>query len=231
MPKTRIQELDLQSFEVRMKKKKERLEMKRGMIGKYSLNEDQLQRLYSNISNIRDLALLKLASFSGIRREDIVAIELHNVDWTRGTIKFYEQKKRRQWEVWINPDTLNTLQMYVRTLNSHERFLFPGRHQEIGEYASKTHLTGRAAYDIFQNWLIAAGLQKTDEHGKYEKRPFHALRSTCIKLLARKGWTTEQIMRQTGDTLETIQLHYSVPTDQEMEDIARTTETSKGWVK
>lgn len=225
MPRTRTAKMDLKDFEKRMKRRQERQEWKRGQIGKYSLNEEQLQKLFATITDIRDLALLKLAAFSGIRREDIVAIELHNIDWNRGTIRFYEQKKRRQWEVWLNPDTMNVLQMYVRTLNSHERYLFPGRHQESGEQSSKNHLTGRAAYDIFQHWLTEAGLQKTTETGEYEKRPFHALRSSCIKLLARKGWTTEQIMRQTGDSLETIQLHYSVPTDSEMEDMARRTET------
>ena len=133
IPKTRSEKLDLKTFEKRMKRKQEKQEWKRGQIGKFSLNEEQLQKLFSVITDIRDLALLKLAAFSGIRREDIVSIELHNIDWARGTIKFYEQKKRRQWEVWLNPDTMNVLQMYVRTLNSHERYLFPGRHQEIGE--------------------------------------------------------------------------------------------------
>lgn len=198
-----------------MRKKQERQEWKRGQIGKFSLNEEQLQKVYSNITSIRDLALIKLAAFTGIRREDIVAIEIHNIDWNLGTVKFYETKKRRQWAVWLNPDTLNILSMYVNTLDTHERYLFPGRHQKIGEISSKTHLTGRAAYDIFQHWLQASGL---------ENRPFHALRSSCIKLLARKGWTTEQIMRQTGDTLETIQLHYTVPTDSEMHDAASKTE-------
>lgn len=229
MKKNTSQKLDLKTFEERLRKKKEKREMKRGLIGKYSLNEDQLARIYSSITDLRDLALIKLAVFTGIRREDIVAVELHNIDWDQGTVSFYETKKSRQWECWINPDTLNVLRMYVNTLDTHERYLFPGRHQARGQQFSKTHLTGRAAYDIVQHWCIAAGLQKIigekDGRPEYEKRPFHALRSTCIKLLLKKGWSTEQVMRQTGDTLETIQLHYTVPTDSEMIDVARKTDT------
>lgn len=201
---------------IKDKDQKTRKEMRRGFIGKFSLTEKELQVLYSNITNLRDLALIKLAVFTGIRREDIVAIELSNIDWSTGRISYYETKKRRTWKVHINPDTLNILTMYINTLDKHEKFLFPGRHDKIGAKYSKGHLTGRAAYNILQTWLRKSG---------FEERPFHALRSTCIKLLKSKGWTDEQIMAQTGDSLEVLQEHYLVPTDSEMENVARDTDT------
>lgn len=225
MSKNRTQKLDLKSFENRMKIKDKKREMKRGLIGKFSLTEAQVNQLYSSVTVLRDLALLKLAIMTGIRREDIVAIELKDVNWTTGEIKYYEQKKSRPWSSFANSDALNYLRMYVNTLDSHERYLFPGRHETRGQQYSKTHLTGRAAYNILQQWLIAAGLQERGPDGQFEKRPFHALRSTCIKLLQKKGWTTEQLMRQTGDSLEVIELHYTVPTDSEMVEIAKKTET------
>lgn len=225
MSKSKVEKLDLKIFEKRMKAKDRKREMKRGQIGKFSLNEAQIGQLYSVITVLRDLALIKLAIMTGMRREDIVAIELKDINWSTGEIRFYEQKKNRPWSAYANPDTLNVLTMYVNTLDKRERFLFPGRHESKGQQFSKAHLTGRAAYDILQHWLIAAGLQEKLPGGGYEKRPFHALRSTCIKLLQKKGWTTEQLMRQTGDSLEVIELHYTVPTDSEMVELARKTET------
>lgn len=206
-------EIDLKSFETMIKTRAKRKEMKRGMIGKFSLTESELQNLYSRITLLRDLALIKLAVFTGMRREDVVAVELKDINWNTGEIRFYETKKQRNWSAYVNLDTMNTLEMYVNTLDRHEKFLFPGR---SGRSPAKTHLTGRAAYDMLQHWLEIAGL---------ESRPFHALRSSCMKLLLSKGWSITQVMRQTGDTEEVIRLHYTVPTESEMSLRARATET------
>lgn len=203
--------LDLKIFEKRMKSRNSYKANRRDFIGRYSLTEDELNRLYAEISSIRDLAIIKLAVSTGIRREDIAALELANIDWDNAIVHFYEQKKRRPWQAYILPDALTALRMYVNTLDKREKYLFPGRTKKP---PSKDHLTGRAIYDIFNGWLPKAGL---------ETRPSHALRSTCMKLLQLKGWSPEQVQEQTGDTLEVIQMHYTVPTRAEMIDTARRT--------
>lgn len=228
MTGTEPRKIDLEEFEARMKARDSKKEMKRGMIGKFSLSESELDVLYGKITVLRDLALIKLAVFTGIRREDIVAIELKDISWTTGEISYYETKKKRNWSSYANIETLGMLEMYVNTLDRHEKYLFPGRSKHR---PAKSHLTGRAAYDILQHWAQVAGLQKKSDNGEFEKRPFHSLRSTCMKLLLSKGWTIEEIMRQTGDTEETIRLHYTVPTESEMARKARTTETGYHMVE
>jgi integrase len=178
-----------------------------GTSGEHALNEPEVRALLSKINHYEDKTLLVLAITTGIRREDIVKIELHGIDFEKGEVKYWEAKKKRPWVVPIGSETKVTLESHVRTLPKGTRWLFPNRCHP------KNHISGRTAYNIFQRWLVIAGL---------EHRPFHTLRATCIKLCQKRGWTPEQVSALTGDSIRTIQEHYVTPTNQEMIEVATT---------
>ncbi len=209
--KSELQPIDMGDLLERIKDRQSKARKYQENIGKFSLTEAQILELLSHVNDLRDYTLIQLAVTTGIRREDIVSIEVKDVDLKRQLVTFHEQKKSRSWSAYLWGDSPVTLERYLKTIDRRERFLFPGRSARI---PSKTHLTGRAAYDLLQKWLKATGL---------EERPFHALRSSCMKMLLRKGWTIEQVMRQTGDTAEVIQEHYTIPSDSEMTELARRT--------
>lgn len=50
-----------------------------------------------------------------------------------------------------------------------------------------------------------------------ERRPFYALRATCVKFCQIAGWRVEEVAKLTGDIIAVIQEHYSTPTDGEMQ--------------
>ena len=176
-----------------------------GTSGEHSLTEEDVNKLLAVINHLEDEVLIRLAVSTGIRREDIVAIPLSGVDFEQGIVSYYETKKKRPWKANFGGTTLTVLQKYRRTLPSGARYLFPKRTNPA------KHISGRTAYNILQRWLIAA---------KLKSRPFHALRSTCIKLCQKRGWLPEQTMALTGDTLRTIQEHYSTPTAEEMRAVS-----------
>ena len=170
-----------------------------------ALTEPEARALLANINHFEEKTLLALAISTGIRREDIVALEIKDIDLERGEIKFWEAKKKRTWMVWISGETRVLVHSHVNTLPRGVKWLFPSRpHPE-------RHISGRTAYNILQRWLKVANIGS---------RPFHALRSTCIKICQKRGWTPEQVMALTGDTWRTIQLHYATPTTQEMVEVA-----------
>lgn len=171
--------------------------------GEKALTHTQVKALLGSIKDLEEKALLELAISTGIRREDIVSIRQKDVDLESGKISFYEHKKKRIWEVYIPKSVVNTLAMWMKINKQHE-YLFPARHGEKGHMSSKT------AYNILQRNLIRAGLPK---------RPFHALRATCIKECQRAGWSPEQTARHVGDTIATIQRHYLMPSTEEMKSI------------
>ena len=176
-----------------------------GFTGEFALTPPEVEQLLIHAQSWHDEALLKLAISTGIRREDIVAIPIEGVDLEAGRIRFYENKKRRDWEVHVGGSVLVTLKKHLNSLPKGARWLFPGRQQ------GGSHLSGRSAYNILARSLRNAGLRT---------RPFHALRATCIKLAQWKGWTPEQVAKLTGDSIRVIQQHYSTPSRDEMQKVA-----------
>jgi integrase len=180
--------------------------------GEHALSIDEVRRLLSGITVFRDEILIRLAIETAMRREDIVAIELCNVTINNDNtvkIKFWENKKKRYWTVYVGGETARRLIQYInliKTETKQERWIFPS--SQKGK-----HITGRTAYNIFQYWLRVTGVRK-------ENTPFHALRATAIKLMKARGYTIEEVMRVTGDTQRVIAEHYAYPSDAELKDIA-----------
>jgi len=134
---------------------------------------------------------------TGIRREDIVGIDLSNIDWQNNTLTFWEQKKRRFWTVPLEADTVTTLKMYINTLPKGQKKLF--------------NFTGRTAYNHLQGYLKKANIKK--------KIPFHALRTTFVKRSKELGRDIKAVQQITGDSERTILKHYSEWTMDELKEI------------
>lgn len=62
-------------------------------------------------------------------------------------------------------------------------------------------------------------LQEYCDLAGIERRPFHALRATCVKFCQKNNWTVEQVSKLTGDTIAVIQQHYSTPSNSEMQEV------------
>jgi len=176
--------------------------------GTLALSEKEVEKLLLSIGNLRDKVLISLAIATGLRREDIVGILKKDVDLKHNTITYYEKKKKRTRTVPIGNKMSNLLEMYLHTLDTKNPWLFPS--PKKGKYA-KSHMSGRQAYDIFNEALDKIGLKR---------RPFHALRATCVKLAQKRGWKIEEVMELTGDSYRTISLHYATPSQDEMKEIA-----------
>jgi integrase len=179
---------------------------KRYKTGQKSLTPSQVQEFLLHVTDLNHLGLFQLALTAGIRREDIVHIKLKDVDFTKNTVTFYESKKRRIKVVPIPQLVANTLNM-IANINKKETYLFAGSSDKLH---GKGHLSGRTAYNLFQNYLKKAGI---------DPRPFHSLRATCIKLCQSKGWSMEQTADLVGDTIEVIQGHYTTPSEEEMREV------------
>lgn len=183
----------------------------RYLTGELALTEAEVKKLLSVITDLRDAVLIRLAISTGIRREDIVAIETKNIIENEQDrvfkITFWEEKKNRWWTVYVGGETYQMLKMYLNSFKKMPKYLFPKNDKKLD-----VHITGRTAYNILNKYLKMAGL---------EKRPFHALRATAIKLMKQRGYTIEEVMKVTGDTWKTISMHYAVPSDSELKDTVK----------
>lgn len=147
--------------------------------------EEQEQLLLHTRSN-EDHTIFKLALQTGIRREDIVNIEIGNVDLENRKLMFWEAKKRRHWTVPLTKDMVYDLTRYINSLKKGQRKLFT--------------FTGRTAYNKLQKTLFIAGISK--------RISFHDLRRTFVKTAKKRGLSPKAVAQITGDTLKVIQEHY-----------------------
>jgi len=178
--------------------------------GQRALTQDQVQSLLMSITDLVHLGLFQLACVGGLRREDIVQIKKADLDFEKQAVTYFESKKNRTRTIYIPITVMNTLQM-ICNANKKEPYLFPGNSGK--KINGRRHMSGRTAWNLFDGYLRKAGL---------EPRPFHSLRSTCIKLCQKRGWSIEQTAELVGDTIATIQEHYLTPSEEEMREAVTT---------
>jgi len=160
---------------------------------KESLTFEEISLLLNACEVLKERALLELDIETGIRREDVVSIELMNVNLDARTILFWEEKKYKPHTVVLSNEVVTTLRMYINTLPKGEKYLFPAE-------KGKGHMSGRHAYNVLQRNLKKAGIKKHLE--------FHALRRTFVRLSKLMGKDMKFTMQQTNDTARTLVEEY-----------------------
>lgn len=171
-------------------------------IGKDALTPKEYVALCDACSSIEDEALLKFTTSTGMRREDVVTVEWQNVDLQSGTVVFTEKKKKNRIRTIHIGEKLRVLLLkYRKTCKHSQKYVFD--------------FCGRTAYNKLQNLCDVAQIRR---------RPFHALRATCVKRCQAAGWTPEQVCELTGDSLRVIQEHYATPSSSEMQEVAKARE-------
>lgn len=182
--------------------------------GEKSLTKNEWNKLIGVVDNLEDEVLFKLTVTCGFRREDIchgtvkkykdkiqlpviTGIKIKNIDLDNSQIQYTEHKKNRERIIPISQE----ISLLIRKLINSR-----------GKNQSPYLITysGATAYRKLQKYCDKAGISR---------RPFHALRATCIKFCQGAGWTPEQVSRLTGDTIAVIQEHYSTPSDSEMAEV------------
>lgn len=164
--------------------------------GEFALTEKEYERILDACDSTEDECLIKFTVATGLRRADVVRVERQNI--RNGKVTYSEKKKGgRIREIYIGPKLQQVLSKYEKTIPKDQKLLFA--------------FSERTAYNKLQHLCDIAGI---------DRRPFHALRATCIKRCQKAGWTPEQVVDLTGDTLRVIQEHYAVPSGQEMKELA-----------
>lgn len=175
-----------------------RVKKERYRTGEKALTPKEYEKLISVIDRLEDEVLIKLAVSIGARREDLANIRVSDIDLEEHRISFYEDKKNRIHTVPISPEMARLIRQLIHSRGKDQsEFIFM--------------YTGRTAYARLQKYCDKAGIPR---------RPFHALRATCIKRCQAAGWSIEQVARLTGDTIAVIQEHYAWPSSSEMQEVA-----------
>lgn len=150
-----------------------------------SLTIEEQELLLKFTDSYEDEVLFKLALYGGLRRADVVGIEIANINFQERTLRFWEQKKRRYWTIPIKDSLMHSLKKYV-AIKKGERFLFD--------------FSDRTAYNKLQRTLKRAGITKNIS--------FHDLRRSMIKTAKKRGISRGAVAQITGDSIRVIERYY-----------------------
>ena len=177
--------------------------------GQKSLTRKQADTVVLAANSYEDKMLVLIGFTLGLRRDDIVRVEIQNINFQTNEFSYLEKKKGNRIKTVPMTERLsNELRMYISGHTvAGQRYLFPAR-QKTSATGICEYMSSRTAYNIFNTLCKKAGVATPI--------PIHAMRSTCIKLKQEEGWTIEQVAALIGDKASTVMEHYSTPSTGEL---------------
>src|SRR5574341_863250 len=97
---------------------------KRRRLPNRALTESQIRTLLSSIDNIRDDALIRLGLSVGLRVSEVVGIRTSEIDFDRGVIKIWDEKKDKWRLVMPTLETMSAIKKYLYSLPKQPQYLF-----------------------------------------------------------------------------------------------------------
>ena len=153
----------------------------------YAPERSDVQRILATTetdkpADIRNRAILMLLSIYGMRRGEVVALRLDQVDWAGRVLRVFRLKRRQPQVYPLLPSVAEALARYIDTVRPHSSFpeIFVGLH------APQRPLTPAALFDIANRRFKALGIE-TQHRGP------HALRHACAARLVAQGLSFKEI--------------------------------------
>lgn len=151
-----------------------------------ALTEAQIRLLLASIDNIADDALIRLGLSVGLRVSEVVTIRTSEIDFDRGLIKIWDEKKDRWRDVMPTMETMGALRKYLNSLPKTPQYLFP--------YSAKTverriQAYARRALGFVISW--------------------HSVRTTYVSRCVELEQSPAVVMINTGDSPATILKYYT----------------------
>jgi len=151
-----------------------------------ALTEAQIRNLLSAIENIRDDALIRLGLSVGLRVSEVVTIRTSEIDFDRGLIKTWDEKKDKWRSIMPTTEAMGALKKYLNSLPKPPQYLFP--------MAAKT---------------VERMIQGYSKRALGFAISWHSLRTTYVSRSVELEQSPVVVMANTGDSPATILKYYA----------------------
>ena len=136
------------------------------------LGENELERLFMTLGNIKHKTILLTAFSCGLRISEVINLKLSDIDSDRMQVLVERSKGKKDRYVMLSPLLLDVLRAYLKIYKPMPLlYLFEGVHGE--QYSS------RSAQEVFQHACRKAGIHK--------QLTFHSLRNSFVTHLYEKS--------------------------------------------
>jgi len=142
--------------------------------------------------------IVTLALSTGMRKEELLSLQWHQVDLSNGVVILHKTKNKTKRRVYIRGQALELLRGYSKIRKIDSAFLFPAQFPSPINAKNSTPQTERH-FDIRKSWKAAC------KRAELKDFRFHDLRHSCASYLAMNGASTLEIAEVLGHrTLEVV---------------------------
>jgi len=163
--------------------------------GKKVLTLDQMSTLINSIMDSRDRAVVTLLAKTGIRRGELLSLDISDVNWENYSITLKPTPKRSNRLLFFDDETARQLKSYLRireqTYTKGTKALFVG---ERGE-----RLSGNTIYRIVTKYAVRLGYHDPSSDKTEDHLSPHCLRHFFTTEMRRAGMPREFIQELRGD--------------------------------
>jgi integrase/recombinase XerD len=158
------------------------------------ISVEEMSLLINSVLDTRDKAILTLLAKTGVRRGELIAMEVNDIDWTEQTITLKTFKKRSSRTVFFDDETSRLLKRWLnqrRMLNPSVSALF------IGEHGGRLKRNG--VYSMIAKYAERVGLHNPNSSRPEDHVSPHCFRHWFTTHLRRAGMDREFIKVLRGD--------------------------------
>jgi len=160
------------------------------------LSVEEMSRLINGTLEIRDRALMTVLAKTGVRRGELISMDVDDIDWEHGRIKLKRKNKRSNLYVYFDEETAVLLGRWLRVregyAKSGEKALFVGdRGRRLGRNMVYRIITDHAERLVFHG----SDSPRLEDHFTP-----HCFRHWFTTHLRRNGLSREFIKELRGDS-------------------------------
>jgi integrase/recombinase XerD len=159
------------------------------------LSIEEARRLVSSILSIRDQLIVLILLKTGIRRRELCAIDVTDIDLKRKIIRLKPQKKRSNRIVFIDPEVEELLKIYLKYRPQDK-----GDALFIDRFGKR--ISGRAVKKMVKKHAASCGLHAPDENRIEEVITPHCCRHFFSTHLWRAKMPREYVKWLRGDKMK-----------------------------
>jgi len=171
------------------------------------LSVEQLSTLVSAVMDPRDRAMIVLLAKTGIRRGEMLKLDVSDIDWSEGSAMLKPTPKRSNRRVFFDDEASRALHRWMRVrdkLETSSDALFVS-------YQTGSRLSRNAAWKAIVNPAIKLGFHNADSDKFEDHFGPHCLRHWFTTHLIRSGMPREYVKELRGDRrAEAIDIYHHI---------------------
>lgn len=175
--------------------------------GRKIISVEQMARLINSILNARDRAIVTLLAKTGVRRGELIRMDVRDVDLDAMSIRLKPSAKRTNRLVFFDEEAKRVLMLWLKARRTYAGDACPALFvTESGGRINKNHV-----YDIVTKHAARAGLHDPTSDRPEDRFTPHCCRHWFTTHLRRSGMPREHIQELRGDVRpDAMDIYYHI---------------------